>query len=68
MKKILSMFLSLSMVLTLCPISAAASVPYTASGTNGEIIAFEPLREMEKLLPSEQRSRSWIYLGFFLSQ
>ncbi len=48
MKKILSMFLALCMVVTLLPVSAMAEEAPVTIGTSGEIIGFAPLTEIEK--------------------
>ncbi len=48
MKRILSMFLALCMVLTLLPVSAMAEEIHTTIGTSGEITNFAPLTEAEK--------------------
>ncbi|WP_352399354.1 S-layer homology domain-containing protein [Anaerotignum sp.] len=48
MKKILSMFLVLCMVVTLLPVSAMAEEASVTIGTSGEIISFAPLAGTEK--------------------
>ncbi len=48
MKKILSMFLALCMVVTLLPVTAMAEEIHTPIGTSGEITSFAPLTEAEK--------------------
>jgi len=48
MKKILSMFLALCMVVTLLPVTAMAEEIHTPIGTSGEITNFAPLTETEK--------------------
>ncbi|AMJ41296.1 Listeria/Bacterioides repeat-containing protein [[Clostridium] propionicum DSM 1682] len=48
MKRILSMFLALCMVMTLLPVSAMAEEIHTPMDTSGEIISFVPLAETEK--------------------
>ncbi|SMB89903.1 Ig-like domain (group 4) [Desulfonispora thiosulfatigenes DSM 11270] len=50
MKKILSMFLALCMVLTMVPVSAMAEETHTTIGGGGEIISFAPLEETEKVV------------------
>ncbi|RYD06070.1 hypothetical protein N752_05955 [Desulforamulus aquiferis] len=47
-RRLLSMFLVLCMVLTMLPVSAMAEEAHTNIGVSGEIIAFEPLAEIEK--------------------
>ena len=47
-KKLLSIFLALSMAFTLLPVSALAEEADTPVGASGEIIAFAPLEETEK--------------------
>lgn len=51
-KKILSIWLSVCMVLTMLPISAMAEEADTPIGSRVEIIAFAPLVETEKLVPT----------------
>lgn len=47
MKRLISIFLSLCMILTMLPLSVMAQEIYTSNGEMGEIIAFEPLEETE---------------------
>lgn len=51
-KRILSIWLSVCMVLTMLPISAMAKEADASIGTNGEIIAFAPLGETEISVPT----------------
>ncbi len=51
-KRILSIWLSVCMVLTMLPISAMAVEADIPAGTSGEIIAFAPLAETEKSVPT----------------
>lgn len=48
MKKILSMFLALCMVVTMLPVTVMAEEIHIPIGTSGEIIHFAPLTETEK--------------------
>lgn len=50
MKRILSIFLALCMVVTLLPMTAMAEETPMPIGTNGEIISFAPLTETEKMI------------------
>ncbi|WRS27878.1 S-layer homology domain-containing protein [Oscillospiraceae bacterium MB08-C2-2] len=50
-KRILSIWLSVCMVLTLLPVSAMAEEGTTPLGTSGEIIAFASLTETERSVP-----------------
>ncbi|PHV70808.1 hypothetical protein CS063_08555 [Sporanaerobium hydrogeniformans] len=50
MKKILSLFLNLCMVVTLLPVTAMAEEIHTPIGRGGEIINFAPLTEIEKIV------------------
>ena len=49
MKKMLSMFLALSMAFTLLPVSAMAEEAYTKTGTSGGITAFASLEERPEI-------------------
>lgn len=51
-KRILSIWLSVCMVLTMFPISAMAKEVDSSIGMSGEIIAFAPLAETEKSVPT----------------
>ena len=51
-KRILSIWLSVCMVLTMFPISAMAEEVDSSIGMSGEIIAFAPLAETEKSVPT----------------
>lgn len=52
MKKTLSLFLALSMILTMLPFSAVAEQTPTSDSITGKIIEFMPLRETEKTVPA----------------
>ena len=48
MKRILSLFLALCMVVTIIPVSALANEAYTTIDEGAEIVNFKPLADTEK--------------------